>query len=342
MPIQTNSPPLPQKIEKWISTLGITTTKPLEVLAGDGSQRTFYRLHTSESTWILLSDPEWALSKDYASHQAFLEQHKISVPRFRNEDPKAGFMLMEDLGDELLQNRMAQEPEKKLAWMKAATEILAHLHGRTFPVPSRLPVAQRSFDGQKYFDELCFTVEHLHVGFLGLPKPNEKDLSGLRSWCDELAQLRPLVFAHRDYHCRNILVVKDRLFLIDFQDARLGPPHYDLASLIYDAYVPITEMERETLLVHYQKILSQYPVHAQVQWKTFGQDLKAVAFQRVIKAAGSFASFYTRFGKSTHLKYLKPALNYGQTLLNEGVAAPKKFDIPLWLESVRKKCQKIA
>jgi aminoglycoside/choline kinase family phosphotransferase len=307
----------------------------VEALAGDGSTRCFYRLHASKQTYVVLFDREWIFSKDYPAHQAYLAQCDIPVPDFLEADPDQGCLVMQDLGDELLQHRILAEPESKMDWLRQATSLLAHLHGKTFPVPPELPVSTRSFDRKKYFDEMLYTEEHLMAGYLKLPRWTPSERSEIEAFCGRLAEIPPPVFAHRDYHTRNLLVAADELYMIDFQDARLGPPHYDLASLLYDAYVPVSEEEKRELTDLYLSDLEMYPeLTAALRLKTFTDDLERTAFQRVVKAAGSFASFFTRNGKKTHLPYLRPALESARELQKNRADIPRAFAIERWLEAL--------
>ena len=319
-------------IEQWISKNRISGPVQVKSLAGDGSQRSFYRLTWKKDSCVLLSDVAWDLSKDYPAHQAYLQSRGLPVPRFLEIDAANGVLLMEDLGDLHLQSRMLVDPTHKMDWLIKATELLATLHGKTYPVPADLPVATRSFDKEKYLQELSFTVEHLHKGYLKLPELSQGQMSRIAQFCDSLGGFKPLLFSHRDYHCRNLMLHEEKLFLIDFQDARLGPPQYDLASLIYDAYVPISISERASLISRYRQTLSAYPVSRDIDDSIFERDLNAVALQRVVKAAGSFASFFTRYGKKTHLPYLIPSLQYALYLAGDN---KDLFPLQVWLEKVK-------
>ncbi len=306
-------------VESWVAREGFSEKPKIVGLAGDGSQRKFFRVSLGDQSFVILDDETWISSKDYAPHQHYLHKQGLPVPAFLEIDETLGVGVLEDLGDELLQftvRRLAADRSLFLAWMRRAVTLLADLHGKTFPVPKDLPVASRSFDEEKYFQEMSFTWEHLVRGFLKLdmPLPEEK----MRHFCRTIGGLKPEVFCHRDYHTRNVLVYKDDLFLIDFQDARLGSPTYDLASLIFDAYVHLSPQEKTELALHYRTSVGKYDLLARaIVWETFDRDLAWVGLQRIVKAAGSFASFYTRFQKSTHLPYLLPALDTAKALLRE-------------------------
>lgn len=336
--ISTRTPFLEAWLSRWIPTAYPGESFTISALAGDGSTRQFFRVQTPRRRFALLSDPEWTLSKDYAPHQEYLKRVGIRVPDFLRVDAAAGVLVMQDLGDELLQQRVIAEPEKAEAHIADAVRLLAHLHGKTFPVPTDLPVSQRRFDRKKYSEELRFTLEHLAVGFLKLPSPTPLVLETIDRYCEQIQDLGPSVFCHRDYHTRNILIFENHLYLIDFQDARLGPPFYDLASILFDPYVPVSEASRNRLEEIYYRTLDAYEVNQQIRKQTRETDLFAVAFQRVVKAAGSFASFYTRYGKNTHLPYLMPALQSAQSLL-EKFDPPKglREAIPLsmWIEKAK-------
>lgn len=319
-------------LTQWLVTQGFNKNVSVQLLLGDGSTRCFYRVRDlgSSASWILVSDPEWKQTKDYPAHQRALEKAKIAVPVFSVSDPKKGLLLMQDFGDELLQHRIQEEPENKEAWLHKAVVLLAHLHGRLYPVPKDLPACERRFDETKLFEELCFTLEHLREKLFGLAPLGSKNLNAIRHFCKTLDGFGPLVFCHRDYHCRNLLVYQNELWMIDFQDARLGPPGYDLASLVFDAYVPITKESRYHLIETYLKTLEGYPLRKEIRDASFERELFLLAYQRTLKAAGSFASFWTRFGKSTHLSYIEPALLLAKSIEKMGLIpdeVTKSFEI---------------
>ncbi len=331
-------------ISKWISaSFGNETKSDFEVfkLLGDGSTRSFFRVFFQNlpnlKSAILLWDPEWTLSQDYPAHQNFLDSKGIPVPQFFKSDPKEGVLLMEDLGDDLLQNFIQKNPDKKILEIEKAVILLAEMQGKTFPVPITLPCTTRYFDHDKYLQEMSFTLDHLSEKFLKQKKAT--DLTAASQFCRQLEKIGPRCFSHRDYHTRNILPNENKLVLIDFQDARMGPPHYDLASILYDAYLPVCPKEREALIATYQNALKKYPISSHVNWDTFEIDLKSVALQRTLKAAGSFASFFTRHQKTTHLPYLIPALEMALALRKNLTSLPKDFDmifpIESWIQNAR-------
>ncbi len=301
---------------------------------GDGSTRSFYRIHTDYKPYILLIDPGWQFSRDYPDLQIFLSSRHIPVPEFYGHDANLGCLLMEDLGEILLQDYLVTHPDEKRILLKQAIIILARLHGRTLPMPAALPAAQRHFDTDKYFQELQHTGEHLITKLLKLTPWNSSQLSQLYAYCEHISQIQPPVFCHRDYHCRNILIQNGKLYLIDFQDARMGSPHYDLASILYDPYTQISDQMRNELIDIYRREISNYPIGRNIGWDNFERHLAWVGWQRMVKAAGSFASFFTRHGKTTHLPYLLPALQTAISLMDNFNEKPIIVDLQInrWID----------
>ena len=99
---------------------------------------------------------------------------------------------------------------------------------------------------------------------------------------EELAA-EPRVLCHRDYHSRNLMLKEGRLYIIDFQDARMGPDTYDLVSLLRDSYVDISERAVEDLIAYFLALKG-----AAGHEREFRQRFDVMALQRNLKALGTF------------------------------------------------------
>jgi aminoglycoside/choline kinase family phosphotransferase len=139
-------------------------------------------------------------------------------------------------------------------------------------------------------------------------------LDGLSEICTILAA-QPTVLAHRDFHSRNIMVSGDRVVMIDFQDARMGPAQYDLVSLLKDSYYQLEERQITSLL-HYYIVRYEAISGKSLNADEFIRNFDLMAIQRNFKAIGSFASFNNRRGNATYLKYIGNTFeNIRRTLL---------------------------
>ena len=124
------------------------------------------------------------------------------------------------------------------------------------------------------------------------------------------AQAQPQVFVHRDYHCRNVMVLADQsLATIDFQDAVIGPISYDLVSLLRDCYVAWPEHKVSAWLEHYrQQLLSTLAI--EVSADEFRQWFDLMGLHRHIKVLGVFARLSHRDGKHGYVDDLPQVMAY--------------------------------
>ena len=125
----------------------------------------------------------------------------------------------------------------------------------------------------------------------------------------ELLAGQPRVFVHRDYHSRNLMVDGERLGIIDFQDALMGPETYDIASLLRDAYIELDEAVIDRLITRY---LDGLAMHRQV-WtnrEAFRRLFDFTCIQRNLKAAGRFVYIDRVKGNPKFLADIPRVLNY--------------------------------
>ena len=112
---------------------------------------------------------------------------------------------------------------------------------------------QLAFDEEKLMQEMDFFMVHFVRGLCGI-KPSASALAALNRFFTKICAIlagEPRIFTHRDYHARNLILQRDRLVMIDFQDARMGPAQYDLASLLRDSYVTLPEDLVDDLVDYY-------------------------------------------------------------------------------------------
>jgi aminoglycoside/choline kinase family phosphotransferase len=126
-----------------------------------------------------------------------------------------------------------------------------------------------------------------------------------KSLCVELAA-RPRVLTHRDYHARNLMMREDEMYIIDYQDARMGPASYDVASLLSDPYTTLPDDIVLELIEGFIQTKSQSKL-ALPDVGEFRVELQLMTVQRMLKAMGTYAS-QAAVGNSIYVPYLEPAL----------------------------------
>src|SRR5919108_742653 len=231
-------------------------------LPGDASSRRYLRLHfaaavngTRSLVLMCLAQPYTAGELPFVNVQRYLSLKRIPVPDILWDNAAHGFLLLEDLGDVTLEAAWQGASRAQVAgWYRQALDVLLALQYPESIAPRGSCVAFRlAFDVEKLMWELDFFLTHMVKQLCGrqLKPADEAALRGQFWKIAALLARQPRVFPHRDYHSRTLMLHQGRLRVIDFQDARLGPCQYDLASLVYDCYVVLPADLRQGLLRYY-------------------------------------------------------------------------------------------
>lgn len=322
------------KIETFLKA-SIGDNYKAEELLGDASHRKYYRIERDSKSYILMIREPYDLKSDpFISILRCLESCSIPCPYLMSYDGHLGLMLLEDLGNLSLQKKFLEEGELATEpFYKKALDTLVQMQ---FTMDTNLKsclASQRRFYEENLFQEMIFAEEHLFKTLLKIPYEKEKMSAFFRKICKSLS-LRKKVFCHRDYHSRNIMVYKEGAYLIDFQDALMGPLAYDLVSLLYDGYVPLKADFREKMIHHYTTEAGKHFAAIKAE---LAESLNDQILQRTFKACGSFASFSNIKGVKSYLKYLPQNLDVLEKTLKEAYPEEKEF-----LDAIQKTSHKVA
>lgn len=167
---------------------------------------------------------------------------------------------------------------------------------------------QTEFDERLYLWEQHYFLEHCLGRYLEVDQQEIAPLwtdGGLQSVAASLAAL-PRVLIHRDFQSQNVMVMADQPYLIDFQGLRLGLPHYDLASLLYDPYVTLTAAERSELLSYYMGLAEADGSPQEEQ--EFTRVFYLCAMQRLMQALGAYGYLGLVQNREQFLQYIPVAL----------------------------------
>jgi hypothetical protein len=298
-----------------------------EKLAGDASTREYYRASFHDATRIASRDPSFINVPlelyPYFHVYTLFQEHRVPVPRVLRFDSARGLLLLEDAGELMLEDLVAATGlDAARPVYERLIDILVDI--QAIPADGSIPFT-RAFDVEKLMFEFNFFTEHALVEFFGARLSpsvrNELERAFLR--VSESLQRRDLfVLNHRDYHSRNVMVRGDDIFIIDFQDARLGLPHYDLVSLLRDSYVGLDDALFEDLKRRYCDASRGRGVQS-LGAEEFERYFVLSAFQRSVKAMGTYGYQSARRGKKLYEKYLDRALGYlpGYAARDAGLAA---------------------
>ncbi len=229
-------------------------------LAGDGSDRRWYRLHQGDRT-VVMVDHGLRAGAPPGEADAFvnigrhLHRRGLPVPRILRADPFVGLVCLEDLGDCHLQTHVAglSSPAAVLSLYRKIIDLLIQISvsgGSGFDPDWTWQTAR--YDREVIVEKECrYFIEAFVRNYCGRSIAFERIEAESHHLADGILAESAEGFMHRDFQSRNILIAADRPWIIDFQGGRLGPVQYDLAALLIDPYVALPDAMQETLLEYF-------------------------------------------------------------------------------------------
>ena len=311
-----------QLLKKWaIETLDSSQIE-INPINSDASFRNYYRVsdHSGTTYVIMDSPPDKENNEQFIFISELLTKMEIPSTVVYAKDLSMGFFILSDLGPATLLDRN-MDTRIKTKREKLYTEainilLLIQKNGNNFV--DQLPV----YDLELLETEMNLFLDWYCIKELGISAAqlNEFNLGKCFKYLSESALKQVQVFAHRDYHSRNIMISKrGELGIIDFQDAVLGPITYDLVSLLRDCYIELSENEiRHWLEVVYQRLINENLLH--ISYEKFEVDFDLMGCQRHLKAIGIFSRLKHRDGKPNYMKDVPRTLGYLKKI-------SKKYDV---------------
>jgi aminoglycoside/choline kinase family phosphotransferase len=301
-----------RNLQEAASKLGATLDLA-QILAGDGSDRKFFRLFGSP-TIILLShlDPpggEVNENDSYFRIGRHLRSRGTPVPEIYDYNREEGWMLLEDLGDISLETALKGRGSDDLRryWYQQALKVLVAMQvkGADGFDPAwcfDTPGVDRAFLLER---ECRYFVQAFLNRYLGLATTFEDLAPDFGRLLAGALPHNAAYFLHRDFQSRNLLIKDGRLRVIDFQGGRLGPLGYDLAALLIDPYMALEARWERELFDHYLELLKE---QAAVDPPEFREAYYHLALCRNLQVLGAFG-FLTRVkGKDFFARHIPAAV----------------------------------
>jgi len=307
------------RIDRYLASTGLTTRVVKVVpLTGDASDRRYLRvLLRDEPAQVLAVHPgpiDFA-ALPFVNVAKLLSEMPVPVPRILGHSDELGVIALQDLGDVTLQAHVgAASPAQHAALYRQAVTFIDTLQRRGAELASSDYIPYRiAFDVEKLTWELQFFTKHFLEAYRGAqiaPAAREALAAEYAAIAGELAG-EPRVLCHRDYHSRNLMLHDGSLYIIDFQDARLGPDTYDLVSLLRDSYIDFTESQVEGLIAFFLALREGRQV-APNDPEEFRRRFDLMALQRNLKALGTFGFQTTSRQNTVYIQYIPRTLNYAR------------------------------
>jgi aminoglycoside/choline kinase family phosphotransferase len=307
------------RIDQFLEAHGIGGARVVP-LTGDASNRRYFRVLARDQPSRVLAVHPGAIEFErmpFVNVARLFGEVPVPVPAILGHADELGIIALEDLGDVTLQAHLgAASPAEHKALYRQAVAFIEALQrrGAELASPDWVPYSM-AFDVEKLTWELQFFVRHFLEGYRGvtIPAAERDELSRqLAVLAEELAS-EPRVLCHRDYHSRNLMLHEDRLYVIDFQDARLGPDTYDMVSLLRDSYVDFTEDDVDDLIAFFLALRSGHAGRGRrsdTGVEEFRRRFDVMALQRNLKALGTFGFQTISRGNTVYIQYIPRTLNY--------------------------------
>lgn len=308
---------LAYSLHQWLTKILHTADFTLQPLVGDASFRHYYRIHAQQTYVLMVAPPRQERTEVFVKLARNWRAYGLRVPTIFGWEPKQGWVLLSDFGDEVLHTHLNAENVE--SFYQQAMHLLLSLQD----VPGE---SLAVFDEAYIRLELNYFKEWFLEKWLGI-ESDEQLLEQLTQQIVACVVEQPQVVIHRDYHSRNLMVLADQeLGILDFQDAMYGPISYDLVSLLKDCYIDWPRAKVEQWVNDFCQLLKArkrftFEGAAFLQWFDW------MGLQRHLKVLGIFCRLQLRDQKLQYLAYLPRITDY---ILQIGAIYPQLASWQAW------------
>jgi len=299
-------------------------------LKGDASTRQIYRLKYADKSIIGIYGPNKAENRAFLAFTYSFHNIGLPVPQILYSDEEAGIYFLKDLGDETLfsrLNRLRNEnsgifPRRQVEnYYHQALEYLARFQIKGAEIIDFSLCYQTSA-----FDYDAWKIDHDYFlnCFIDIFVPQAVSRQALEETLKAHREmLEPFtggLFLYRDFQSRNIMLMEDQLYFLDYQSGRRGHPCYDLASLIYDARADLPDDFRQELM---ELLLRRISSETYISTNEMREAFPLFALLRILQALASYGNNGVKKGRTEYLTAIPYALENALNLLEDNPALKK-------------------
>lgn len=300
----------------------------IKPLAGDASFRRYDRVQMNDQVAVLMdAPPEFEDTRPFVAVAEYLLSKGLGAPRMFAKDFVHGFLLLEDLGDDLFKTVLDREPNKEKTLYKKAVDELVKVNA-ALP-PGELPYGGGAHRLQVY-DMDMLMGEALLIADWYFPANTGARLTFAKR--EEFIRICRDIFSAvdgvtdclslRDYHAENLLECENGdVGMIDFQDAVIGHSAYDLVSLLQDARRDVNPIIEEEMIQYFCEKIGR-------DVEKFKEHYAILGAQRNMKIIGIFARLYLRDGKDHYLTLIPRVWGLLERCLEHSALS----ELKIWLD----------
>lgn len=289
-----------------------------ELLQADASSRQYWRLRSgNQSALLMVSPPPELPVSTFSQIAQFLRQHNLLAPEIMAQDDENDLLLIQDFGDETFTRVLEKQPSMETRLYDMAIDALVKLHR----IDSYQNIKLANYDANTLLGESRLCLRWLFPRMHGVKANDEQSTQFDAAWKLSFSALpqHQDVLVLRDYHVDNLMRVSlldgsDACGLLDFQDALMGSPAYDLVSLTEDARRDVSDSLKEHCL---QRYFAKSSANLNLPNRQILEPwLNVLAAQRHAKVLGIFVRLAQRDNKKHYLIYMQRVANLLQEALN--------------------------
>jgi N-acetylmuramate 1-kinase len=286
-------------------------------LAGDASFRRYFRVVESGRQAVLMdAPPPHEDPRPFVHVAEYLTSVGLRAPEILARDVEAGLLLIEDFGDRRMREAVDADPAIEHEIYRGVVDVLIALHRHEAPALKRHGL-------DHWLSEVSLFTEW-YCPHMGLPVDDVGFQAAWRAVLDPIDRTSGWVTELRDYHAENIMLTgaagHARFGLLDFQDALIGHPAYDLVSMLEDARRDVSAHVERAMLDHYMAATGRDPAFETAYW--------ALGAQRNTRILGLFVRLWKRDNKP-HYKQFQPRM-WG--LLERDLAHSELAPVRAWFD----------
>ena len=296
--------------------------KNLIKIKGDASFRKFFRKKNKDSSSIVVFDKKEKFKNllIYDAINKILIKNKVLAPNLYEENYSKNYIEIEDFGNETIFKKLHKKGDNKFRYFKKIINLLNKI--QLIKTKKTKNFKNNYYKIPKYDKKILINEANLFCDWYAqkyLNKLDKKKFSKdfkkiLRNLTNNL-KLKNNFFVHRDFHVSNLMLVKDRIGVIDSQDAMIGNRAYDLASLIDDVRLKTSKSLKKKIFNFYLKKQKKLDI------KKFKNDFEILSILRNLKIIGIFTRLAIRDKKKNYLKLIP----YTWTLINSRINENNTF-----------------
>lgn len=308
---------IPADIDPFLAAAGWAGAA-IEPIPGDASFRRYFRVRRANDETAMLMDapPPHEDPATFLRAARWLDDNGMRAPRILAEKPERGLVLLEDFGLARMRDYLDEWPGDETQIYTGAIDALVQLHDLPPGPFLDYSISEYQRETRLFIDWYC-TARNLYVDVAGFVSAWEKVIGEL------LPRQRPGVTVLRDYHAENIMLLGalDKQGLLDFQDALVGHPAYDVVSLLQDARRDVSPDLEARMIEHYVRKMG-------LDHDTFAADYARLGAQRNTKIIGIFVRLWRRDGKARYLDLIPRVW----ALLERDLAHPALAPVAAWFD----------